>query len=218
MRRPRPARRLDVALALRRRPRHRQVLVIVLALLAGFATMGVVQRAEDAAAAWGTSVPVLVATRDLAPGEPLDATSSHIEPRPGPLVPDDALHARQDDVRVAEAIYAGDIVRAARLAPAGLSAVAARLPAGTRAMAVPVEPGLVPTLTVGDRVDVLVALAPEAAGGGPPGFVLAAAAPVVDVDDAAVTIAVPADAAPRLAVAFGAGAVTLALTADQRTA
>ena len=35
---------------------------------------------------------------------------------------------------------------------------------------------------------------------------------MVDVSDAAVTIAVPADTAPRVAVAFGAGAVTLALS------
>ena len=78
-------------------------------------------------------------------------------------------------------------------------------------MAVPVEPGLVPALVVGDHVDVLVALASEAAGDGPPGFALATEVVVVDVDDAAITIAVPVDIAPRLAVAFGAGAVTLAL-------
>jgi Flp pilus assembly protein CpaB len=110
------------------------------------------------------------------------------------------------------AILAGEVLRAERLAPAGLSAVAARLPRGTRAMAVPVEPGSVPDLVLGDRVDVLVALAPEASGGGPPGFALATDVLVVAVDDAAVTIAVPADTAPRLAVAFGTGAVTLALT------
>ena len=44
-----------------------------------------------------------------------------------------------------------------------------------------------------------------------PGFALAEDVPVVDVTDAAVTIAVRRDVAPRLAVAFGQGAVTLAL-------
>jgi hypothetical protein len=78
-------------------------------------------------------------------------------------------------------------------------------------VAVPVEPGLAPPLLVGDRVDVMVALAPELAGDGPPGFVVAADALVVAVDDAAVTIAVRASAAPRIGVALGQGAVTLAL-------
>ena len=204
--------RLDVALALRRRPRYRRALVIALAALCGIAVMGVVQRAERAAAAWGTSVPVLVATRDLAPGDRLDASNTRVEAHPAPLVPEGVLATLPDDRRVVEVVLAGDVLRAGRLAPAGLSALAARIPRGTRAMAVPVEPGSVPDLVLGDRVDVLVALAPEAAGGGPPGFALATDVVVVAVDDAAVTIAVPADAAPRLAVAFGAGAVSLALT------
>jgi pilus assembly protein CpaB len=204
--------RLDVALALRRRPRHRRALVIALAASCGVAVMGVVQRAEDAAAAWGSSVPVLIATRDLVPGDRLDADNTRVEAHPAPLVPDGALSALPEDRLVAEAVFAGEVLREERLAPAGLSTVAARLPAGTRAMAVPVEPGLVPSLVLGDRVDVLVALAPEAAGEGPPGFALATDVLVVDVGNAAVTIAVPADTAARLAVAFGAGAVTLALT------
>jgi pilus assembly protein CpaB len=205
--------RFDVALALRRRPRHRRALVIALAVLCGLAVMAIVQRAEDAAAAWGESVPVLVATRDLAPGDRLDAGNTRVEQRPLRLVDGDALRTLPDDTRLAEPVYAGEHVRSERLAPAGLSVVAARLPAGTRAMAIPVEPGTVPSLVIGDRVDVLVALSPDAAGDGSPGFALATEVLVVDVDDAAVTIAVPAATAPRIAVAFGAGAVTLALTA-----
>jgi pilus assembly protein CpaB len=206
--------RFDPALALRRRPRHRRALAMVVAALCGFTVMTVVQRAEDAAAAWGDRVPVLVASRDLQAGDRLDDGNTRVERHPAPLVPPGALRARPEGTRLAEAVYAGEVVREERLAPAGLSPVAARLPAGTRAMAIPVDPGTVPALGIGDRVDVLVALAPEAAGDGPPGFALATGAPVVDVSDAAVTIAVRADVAPRIAVAFGAGAVTLALSAD----
>ena len=112
---------------------------------------------------------------------------------------------------LATPVFAGDVVRQERLATMALSEVAARLPAGTRALAVPVEPGAAPALSVGDRVDVVVALSPDAAGGGPAGFVLTSAAPVVDVAESAVTLAVDRDVAPRLAVALGAGAVTLAL-------
>jgi Flp pilus assembly protein CpaB len=204
--------RLDVALALRRRPRHRRALMTGLAVLCGLAVMTVVQRAEEAAAAWGRRVPVLVATRDLDAGDPLDAGNTRVDHHPEPLVPDGAMRALPDDGRLAEPVYAGEVVRQERLAPGGLSEVAARLPDGTRAMAIPVEPGHAPVLVIGDRVDVLVALPVETAGAGPPGFALADGVPVVDVSDAAVTIAVPADTAPRVAVAFGAGAVTLALT------
>ena len=215
MRRSPVPHRFDLALALRRRPRYRRALVVAVAAVCGVTVMTVVQRAEEAAAAWGERVPVLVATRDLAPGDRLDGSNTRVERQPAPLLPRGALPTLPDDVRLAEAVYAGEIVREERLAPAGLSAVAARLPSGTRAMAIPVEPGTVPELELGDRVDVLVALASEAAGDGPPGFALATDALVVDVDEEAVTIAVPADVAPRIAVAFGAGAVTLALT-DQR--
>ena len=215
MRRPtRPWRvphRLDPALALRRRPRHRRALVLALAALCGIAVTGVVQRAEEAVAAWGESVPVLVATRDVRAGDRIDATNTRVEERPAPLVPPGALTALPDDRRVADALYAGDVVREERLGTAGRSAVAARLPEGTRAVAIPVEPGTTPPLVLGDLVDVLVALPAESAGDGPPGFALATAVEVVDVGEAAVTVAVPTDAAPRLAVAFGAGAVTLAL-------
>jgi Flp pilus assembly protein CpaB len=204
--------RFDVALALRRRPRHRRALVLVVAALCGLAVTTVVRGAEDAAAAWGESVPVLVATEDLKAGDLLDADNTRLDHQPAPLVPDEALAAVPDDGRLAEPVYAGEVIREQRLADGGLSALAARLPSGTRAMAVPVEPGMVPSLVVGDRVDVLVALGAESAGDGPPGFALATDVLVVDVDDAAVTIAMPAATAPRLAVAFGAGAVTLALT------
>jgi pilus assembly protein CpaB len=206
--------RYDLALALRRRPRHRRAVVVVLALGCGLAVRGTVQRAEDAVAAWGAPVPVLVATRDVAPGERLDAGNTTIEHHPAPLVGDGALGAVPRGARLAEAVYAGEVVREERLAPAGLSAVAARLPERTRAVAIPIEPGGAPTLVIGDRVDVLVALPAEAAGDGPPGFALATDVLVVEVSDAAVTVAVPTDTAPRVAVALGAGAVTLALGGD----
>jgi len=203
--------RFDVALALRRRPRHRQALVLALAVLCGIAVLGTVRRAEDAAARWGRSVSVLVATRDLGAGDRLDATNTRLDQHPDPLVVDGALTALPDDTRLAEAVYAGEVVRTERLAGEALSAVAARLPPGTRAVAIPVDPGSGPPVATGDRVDVLVALAPEEAGAGPPGFALAPDALVVDVADAAVTVAVPVDTAPRIAVALGRGAVTLAL-------
>src|SRR3546814_7635655 len=109
------------------------------------------------------------------------------------------------------AVYEGEVLVGERLAPVGVHVLAATLPTGTRAVAIPVEPGLAPPLQVGDVVDVLVALAPESAGSGPPGFVLAPSVLVVDVGEHAVAVAVERDDAPRVAVALGRGAVTLAL-------
>jgi pilus assembly protein CpaB len=204
--------RYDPLLALRRRPRHRLVLVAVLAAVCGTVVAGVVQRAERTAAAWGERVTVLVATDDIDAGEQLDRGNTRLDRQPAPLVPDGALRELPAGRRLAAPAYDGEVLRVERLAPAGSSVVAARLPAGTVAVAIPVEPGLVPPLAVGDHVDVLVALPPEATGGGPPGFALARGVPVVHVDDTAVTVAVDDATAPRVAVAFGSGAVTLALT------
>ena len=95
------------------------------------------------------------------------------------------------------------------------SAPASSPPASRRARGPwpsPSSPAPRPPLTVGDQVDVLVALAPEAAGDGPPGFALGrrGVAGGRRHRRRAVTVAVPADDAPRLAVALGQGAVTLA--------
>lgn len=206
--------RHDPLLALRRRPRYRRVLVAALAGVCGAGVASVVQHAERAAAAWGAQVPVLVATRDIDAGDLLDERNTRVAHLPEILVPDGALAERPGRRRVVDDVYAGEVLHRARLAPGARSAVAARLPAGTVAVAVPVETGLVPPLVIGDHVDVLVALGADAARDGPPGFALATGAPVVDVTDTAVTIAIPDATAPRLAVAFGAGAITLALTSS----
>lgn len=76
--------------------------------------------------------------------------------------------------------------------------MAALVPAGGRAVAVPVADAL-PPLRRGDRVDVL---APS---------VVAADAVVLDVGETVVTVAVVAADAPRVADALARGPVTLAL-------
>jgi Flp pilus assembly protein CpaB len=208
-----PARRLGVALTLRRRPRLRTGIVLAVAAVTGLAAASAVQGAEDARRAWGPGTPVLIATEDLAPGDRLGSDNARVVVQPAPVVPAGALRVLPADTRVAAPILQGEVVREERLAPSATSALAARLPAGTLAMAIPMEPGTTPPLEVGDRVEVLVALPPEAAGAGAPGFSLATDVPVVAVGETAVAIAVDRDVAPRLAVAFGQGAVTLALTA-----
>jgi len=137
-------------------------------------------------------------------------------------------------------VLTGEPLVAARLAPDGLTGAAALVPPGWRAVAVPVGPAGAPPLAVGDHVDVLAVMpagldVPVPAGSGPdgpdgvgpddagtdeagtdgtgrePAFALVEGAAVVDVADDAVTVAVPAGDAPRVAWALSNGGVVLAL-------
>ena len=91
----------------------------------------------------------------------------------------------------------GEVVLAARLGPRGLAAL---LPAGSRALAVPRAAGT-PPLEPGQRADLLAG-----------GSVVVAAAEILAVDDSGTTVAVPAPTAPEVAQAIAAGAVTLSLS------
>lgn len=205
-RRPRPL------LVLRRHPGLWWAAAATLALAAGLLAASVVDEAEEARRAWGSAVTVVVATRDLQPGDRLDGGAVALARRPRVAVPASALTALPHGRVAGAAIVAGEVVVAERLAGEGLEGAAALLPPGTRAMAIPADPALTPPIAVGDRVDLVVALAGAAeAGGGPPGFTLVADALVVAVEEAAVTVAVPRDDTPRVSVALGAGAVSLAL-------
>ena len=203
--RPRPL------LALRRRPRLWWAAVALLAATTGWTVWHVVAEAEARARAWDAGRATVIATRDLRPGERVEPGDVRLVQRPGHLVPAGVLRELPTGQVVRDAVYAGEALVASRLAPVGLSGVAALLARGERAVAVPVEPGTAPPLEPGDRVDVLVALPPEEAGGGPPGLTLTSGALVVDVAEHAVTVAVPATVAPRVAAALALGAVSLAL-------
>lgn len=203
---------LRPALILRRHPRLWWACVGLLAVTAGSVVASAFGSAEEARSSWGTTRQVVVLVRDLPAGHRLAASDVRLEERPAAVVPEGALREVPVDGTLASLAVSGEVLVEDRLAPAGLSSLASSLPAGTRAVAVPVEPGSAPPVEVGDAVDLLVTVAPEVAGDGPPGFVLARTAPVVAVDDAAVTVAVPADVAPKVAVALSTGAVTLALT------
>jgi hypothetical protein len=116
---------------------------------------------------------------------------------------------------VRQSVLTGEALVSERLAPQGLTGVAALVPAGHRAVAVPVGPVATPPVAVGDLVDVL-AVVPAASGpgevaGGEPAFPLVDGAVVVDVAEQSVTLAVPEADAPRVAWTLTNGAVVLAL-------
>jgi Flp pilus assembly protein CpaB len=198
---PRPSSRRR--LRLRRRPLPWWTGALV---LAGVTALLVGRLAGDAAAErdrWGETVVVAVATADVAPGEVVVAERRRL---PRSVVPAGAAGSA-DGAVAAVALHAGEIVLEARLAPGGTSAVAALVPEGHRAVAVPSGDGL--PLAVGDAVDVLATLDPESAQ---PTFAVSRAARVVHVGESSVTVAVPLDDAPRVAFALAVGAVTLALS------
>lgn len=210
-RRARRRRLPRIGLILRRDPRVWWAGVLAVALGLGGATSSVVARAERVRQGWGATAQVLVAHHDLAPGDRVGRADVALVARPLALIPATALHALPHGAIARAAVLAGEVIVAERLAPSGLRGIAALLPAGTRAVAIPTEAGSTPPLAAGDHVEVLVALAQESAAGGPPGFVLVPDALVVAVTETSVAVAVPRDSAPRIAVALGLGAVTLAL-------
>jgi pilus assembly protein CpaB len=204
---PVPA-RLPFVLALRRRPRLRRALAAALALAVGLTVMATVQRAEAARAAWGRGRPVVVAARDLPPGHVLEAGDTEVITLPEPAVPDGALSRVAEGRVVRAGVFEGEVLLGRRLAEAGLAGAAALVPEGARAVAVPVEAGSAPALAVGQRVDVVGLVAVE---GAPQARVLVTGAPVVEVAELAVTVAVEPEAVPQVAAALASGTVTLAL-------
>ena len=175
--------------------------------------------AEARRRAWGESTSVVVAARDLAAGAVVGAGDVTVEEWPAAMVPGGALAEAPIGSTVTAPVVAGEAVVAARVAPEGLSGVAALIPPGHRAVAVPGSAGGLgtdtPPLRVGDRVDVLATFdvvdPTDGSAGSEPTGTVADGALVVDVSDDAVTLAVPAVDAARVAFAVARGTITLAL-------
>jgi Flp pilus assembly protein CpaB len=179
----------------------------VLAAASGLVVARALDEARGAAARFGHLRPVLVATRDLAPGTVLAAGAVERRNLPAAAVAPGAAGEEALGRRLSAAVRTGEVVHGARVAPAGRSAVAALLPAGARGVAVPAGSGSLP-LEVGDVVDVLATTGEDVV---PPTTTVSAGAVVLDVVDDAVTVAVPADEAARVAYAVATGVVTLTL-------
>jgi Flp pilus assembly protein CpaB len=180
---------------------------LALALVTGVFVAGVVRGAEDRAARYGSVRRVLVARRALRAGAAVRAGDVSVRIMPAAFVPVGILAAQPIGRSLLVPMAAGEVFLRSKLAPDGLSGVAALLRTGERALALPVGPGT-PPLSVGDRVDVL-ATPPDGAT-----VVVALAARVLGVDDRAVTVAVHPDDTPHIATALAAGTVTLALSAE----
>ncbi|CAN5815817.1 hypothetical protein BH23ACT1_BH23ACT1_09490 [soil metagenome] len=208
---PRPTRRANRPRPLLgRRPSLFWIAAAVLAAVTALTVSRLLTDAQAGAARWGEVRPTLVATTDLAPGAVLGPGDTELQRLPAALVPTAGLDHPVDGQIVAAPIYRGEPVSAERLAPAGLSPVAAALAPGSRGIAVPVGGAALP-LEVGDVVDVLVTFDPDTVGDGEPTFPVARSAVVVSVGEESVTLGVSEAESTRVAFALTAGVVTLTL-------
>ncbi len=200
------------------RPLVRRIAVGVLAVATGLVVTSLVTSAEAARDRWGRTRPVVVATRDLSPGDTIDGSNVEVRWLPEASAGPAALREAPTGAVVSQPVVAGEALVEQRLAPDGLSGVAALVPAAQRAVAVPLGPVGAPPLSIGDLVDVL-AVVPVAAEGHAdagadtrePAFRLVEDAVVVDVGEQSVSVAVPEVDAPRLAWTLTNGSVVLAL-------
>lgn len=178
-------------------PLHRIPLVrLLVALGLGLATFLTVRSALDSSPESGPLAEVAVMARPVRAGLTLGSGDVRTTRLPADAVPDADLDESPVGRTARVDLVPGEVVLAARLGPRGLAAL---LPPGARALAVPRAAGT-PPLEPGQRVDLL-------AGGG----VVVAGAAVLAVDDSGTTVAVPEVAAPAVAEAIAAGAVTLSL-------
>jgi hypothetical protein len=171
--------------------------VVASAVIATMAT--VLERVEqiDAARdAWGEAQQVLVASADVAPGEPLAVITREV---PTAIVPQGALAADGSVDHVArQHVLAGEIVTEADVGPADASGPLALVPPGWLAVAIVESPAS--GAEVGDRVQVAA-----------DGVVLSAEAVVVGYHDDATLVAVPEEVAPVLPPGAEAGGLALLL-------
>ncbi len=192
--------------------------VVALAAFTASTIAGQLDRAGAHEARYGRLQPVVTAARPVEVGTVLRSADVVVRSMPAAFLPEGALGATGEVVgrTVVVPLFRGTPVVAGQLAPDGLEGLAALLPAGGRAVAVPTGPASV-ALRRGDWVDVLVTFDPPPAGEDPT-FPVAEAALVVDVGPEAVAVAVGAAEALRVAYAVAAGVVTLVLTAKETPA
>jgi Flp pilus assembly protein CpaB len=202
--RPAPARYPIV-----RRPPLRLVVAVLLAATCALVVLRTTDRAEAAAARYGTDATAWVVRSPLEPGDVVGAGDVLAERRPAAFVPEGAVAEDPTGRRVTAALGSGEVVVGARLAGGDRRGAAALVPEGWRAVAVPALDGALP-VEVGQRVDVIAASDTDERG--PTGAVVAEDGVVVHVaDDATATVAVTPSAAPRVVAALAGGYVALAL-------
>jgi hypothetical protein len=180
---------------LARRPWLYWAAVVALAAGAALAAGDAAASVDDARRQWGATRDVVVATADLAPGDPL---AGHVElrSRPGPMIPSGAVTTVEPAARARQRVSTGEILVRPDVAATG--SPQDMIPGGWAAVAVAEA---VPSgAHVGDAVG--------AASGG---VVLAEHGVVVGRNGEVVLVAVPAAEAAQVAAASAGGELALLL-------
>lgn len=195
----------------------------VVALVSGLVTTSVVHDAGARRDAWGTTSTVARAAHDLGSGAIVTPTDVVWEEVPTELVPAAAVGVQPAGRVTREPVLGGELFLPQRLAPEGVRGLAARLPAGHAALAVPIE-SRTPPLEAGQRVSLFGAGATtdlpqlttpdgRTRDRDPPdsGAPLTSGAVVIDVADRQVTVAVPQRDVRRVAAMLVTGTVIVAI-------
>jgi Flp pilus assembly protein CpaB len=189
---------------LTRSPAGYWLAVAVLAAVTGVSVARVVTDATEARARLGAFRTVAVATAALEAGHVVTRSDLVLRTMPGAFVPRGAIGSAVAVTgrTVVVPVFPGEAVLDVHLAPAGVSGVAALLPPGRVAIAIPAG-AATPAVRAGDRLDVLASVE------GRETVAVAKAATAVDVGAEAVTVAVTPDEARQIADAVTRGALTL---------
>ena len=192
-----------------RPPSPRLVVVVLLAVLVGLVVHRTTAGAAEVAARLGQTASVAVVQREVAAGETIEPGDVELSARPVAHLPRGAVTDDPTGSTVTQTLHPGEVVVTDRLAVDGRAGPAALVPAGWRAVVVPVIDAPIPTRP-GDLVDVIASFDPTLVERDP-SLVVAADAVVVDVTEDAVTVAVPRSRVTQVAFALTNGIVTLAL-------
>jgi Flp pilus assembly protein CpaB len=198
---------------LRHRPWLFWFVAVSLAAVTGLTVASLVGEAASRARRLGGLREVPVVARAVAAGQRLSPADVAVRRLPAAMLPEGPVARSPADHAAVVPLVPGEVLLEAKLAPWGVQGVAALVPPGRRALAVPTAKGGL-SLRTGHRVDVLATFE-TTEGGSEPTFPVATAALVVDVGEEAVTVAVLPEEAPRVAFATARGSVTLAVTPPQ---
>jgi Flp pilus assembly protein CpaB len=207
--------RSRLRIALRRSAALWWIATITLGVITTMVVSTAVGTATRAAAAWGQEREVWVVQRSLEAGDVIAASAVRRTRVPRGVVPEGALNGASSPIGEATrvALARGEVVLTARLAGRGAHGVAAMVAPGYRAVALPFD-DQTPAVRVGDRVDVFATFDVESSDAAP-SFPVASDAEVLAVAARAVTVAVDADDAARVAFALARGAIAIALRPPQ---
>ncbi|HEY3140667.1 MAG TPA: SAF domain-containing protein [Acidimicrobiales bacterium] len=191
----------------------RRALVVAVAVTSGLAAAWLIDAAGEARGRWGPTRTVVVARHDLQPGDVVRPGAVTQRKLPDAAVARSALADIPAGAVVRQPVAAGEPLIPERLAPQGVTGVAALVPEGHRAVAIPVGPTGAPPLRIGDHVDLLAILpmGDEDTHNLPYPLVERALVVDVDRDGQAVAVAVPEADAPVVAATLTQGVVVLSL-------